>query len=96
MRRSGIRKAIGIKNAYISNELENIVQKLETSQGKVERSAVHHMILREKSFAQKEGRNPEYISPVLIDEVSTPLITITMNGINEIEHPDFWFHFRRP
>ena len=68
-----IKKATKIKEDYILKELNDSVKRLKRGEGEVVRSAVDHMIVREKSLAQKEGREPEYFSRIMIDEAGLPL-----------------------
>lgn len=63
--------ALRLKNAYVSAELQHAVEQLHESKGDdTGKSAVHHMVLREKSLAEKEKREPQYLSRVMMDEVS--------------------------
>ncbi|KAL7787156.1 cytochrome P450 [Trichoderma ceciliae] len=69
MRKPHVKKATRIKEDYFMKELKNAVSLLNDNDGGKEWSAVHHMILRERSFALKEGRQPEYFSRVMFDEI---------------------------
>jgi hypothetical protein len=72
--------ALRLKNAYISAELNYAVQQLQESKSDdTGKSAVHHMVLREKSLAEKEKREPQYLSRVMMDEVRGLLI---LHGLN--------------
>lgn len=75
-----LRRARKIKDAYILRELKRAVDHMrvlhEQSQSRVGdsgprvRSAVDHMVQRENQLAQKDGREPEYFSPIMMVEVS--------------------------
>lgn len=69
-RKPKVKKAVRIKEEYIMKELRAGVERLEKSSGRVIKSAVDQMILREKSLAGKDGRAPDYFSRVMVDEVS--------------------------
>ncbi|PTB66764.1 cytochrome P450 [Trichoderma citrinoviride] len=69
MRKPYVKRATRIKEEYFTRELKHAVSLLDDSDAGKEWSAVHHMILRERSFAQKEGRQPEYFSRVMFDEI---------------------------
>ncbi|RHZ57412.1 uncharacterized protein CDV56_107766 [Aspergillus thermomutatus] len=70
LRRPRYAHALRLKNAYISAELQHAVEQLQESKGDdTEKSAVHHMVLREKSLAEKEKREPQYLSRVMMDEL---------------------------
>ena len=74
--------ALRLKNAYISAELKYAVEQLQESKSDdTGKWAVHHMVLREKSLAEKEKRKPRYLSRVMNDEV---------RGLIDIA----WFEFR--
>lgn len=65
--------AAQLRDAYISGELKYAVDQLNDSSGDDSgKSAVHHMVLREKLLAEKEGREPQYLSKVMRDEVGNP------------------------
>lgn len=66
--------AAQLRDAFISGELKHAVDQLhESSSDDSGMSAVHHMVLREKFLAEKEGREPQYLSKVMRDEVRNPL-----------------------
>lgn len=77
MRKPSIKRATKVKEEYFLKELQYAVSQLSEKGGDREWSAIHHMILRERSFAQKEGRQPEYFSRVMFDEVSMLLSPFT-------------------
>lgn len=65
------RRANKIKEDFIKSALIDAVRALEkgASEDWV-KCAVDHMVCREKLLAAKDGRNPEYTSGTMIDEVS--------------------------
>jgi hypothetical protein len=70
-RKPKIVKAIKIKEEYIKTELKKGVERLlKNNAANAIQSAVDQMIIREKSLAEKDGREPNYFSRVMIDEVS--------------------------
>ncbi|KAJ5936912.1 cytochrome P450 monooxygenase [Penicillium verhagenii] len=69
VRRPKIRKAIQVKEEYIWQELSKGVERLQQGETSVIQSAVDQMIMREKSLAEKDGRQPDYFSRVMIDEI---------------------------
>ena len=71
MRKPRIKRATKIKEDYIMKELKDAVARLEGSEGEVVRSAVDHMLVRQKSLAEKHGRMPDYFSRIMIDEVGS-------------------------
>lgn len=64
-----IRRATKIKEDYIRKELTDAVERLEGGGEAVVKSAVDHLVLREKELAEKDGRAPAYFSRVMNDEV---------------------------
>ena len=74
MRKPRIKRATKIKEDYIMKELKDAVARLEGSKGNVVRSAVDHMIGREKGLAEKYERKPDYFSRIMIDEVSVSVV----------------------
>lgn len=71
-KRPEFRKAFSVKKAYVQEEIAKSLRRLEEN-GNDEKnalSAVDLMVLREKKLAENEGRNPNYFSPTMIDEVS--------------------------
>jgi hypothetical protein len=81
MRKAHIKRALKIKEDYFSQELKIAVERLED--GQVEQSAVNHVMMREKSLAEKEGRKPNYFSRVIMDEVSPIFYLRTLHNVNE-------------
>lgn len=65
------RQALKDRDEYIYDELKKAVTRMENKDLTV-RSAVDHMIQRETILAQKDGRAPKYLSPVMADEVRIP------------------------
>jgi hypothetical protein len=68
-RKPKISRASATKNHYVQRELENAAVRLQTEESHSVRSAVDHMVQREKKMAEKDGRTPDYVSPVMADEV---------------------------
>lgn len=70
--RPGVRRATKIKEKYVTKELRGAVKRLhEAGSGEdvVIKSAVDHLVMKERSFAEKEQRKPDYFSRIMIDEV---------------------------
>ncbi|KAH8682696.1 cytochrome P450 [Xylariales sp. PMI_506] len=67
--KSPLKPAIKLKNDCITRELELVAERVrnDSSEASV-RSAVEHMAHREKKLAEKDGRAPKYVSPVMLDE----------------------------
>ncbi|KAK7711053.1 hypothetical protein SLS63_012755 [Diaporthe eres] len=70
-RRPEFRKAFSVKKAYVQEEIAKSLRRLGENGNEEKRalSAVDLMVLREKKLAENEGRQPEYFSPTMIDEV---------------------------
>lgn len=64
-----IKRATKIKEDYIMKELRDAVERLEGGGEAVVKSAVDHLVLREKELADKDDRVPAYFSRVIVDEV---------------------------
>ncbi|KAJ6021663.1 cytochrome P450 monooxygenase [Penicillium herquei] len=69
VRRPKIRKAIQIKEKYMRHELSKGIKRLKESDAPVVQSAMDQMIVRENILAEKDGRQPDYFSRVMIDEI---------------------------
>ncbi|KAE8356996.1 cytochrome P450 monooxygenase [Aspergillus coremiiformis] len=69
LRRPKIKEAVKIKEEYIRQELENGVERLHQRRETAVESAVDQMIVRERSLAEKDGKQPDYFSRVMIDEI---------------------------
>lgn len=73
-------RAIRRKNAVIRQELvkaaEALDQDIAGQNDSRIRSAVDHIVDRERKHAQKEGRSADYVSPTLQDEVSIPRFSV--------------------
>lgn len=70
--RPGVRRATKIKEEYVTKELRGAVKRLHeagTGEDVVIKSAVDHLVMKERSFAEKEQRKPDYFSRIMIDEV---------------------------
>jgi hypothetical protein len=66
-----VRRARKLKEDCIMSELRNAVGRLGGNEKEVVKSAVDHMVFREKILAEKDGRAPNFFSRVMIDEVSS-------------------------
>lgn len=68
------RKSIGIRQATVKEQIRQAVDRLpEFGEGDAGvKSAIDMMMLRERQMAEKEGREPQYSSSTMIDEVSPP------------------------
>lgn len=64
-----IRRATKIKEQYITEELRDAIGRLDGVGEESVKSAVDYMVYREKALAEKEGRQPDYFSRVMMDEV---------------------------
>lgn len=74
LRKPASKKAYRIKEQFIKKELDKAVKRLEDGVEKPE-SAVDYIVTREKTMAERAGRKPNYLSRVIIDEVTTPAIS---------------------
>ncbi|KAI1869817.1 uncharacterized protein JN550_005407 [Neoarthrinium moseri] len=61
------RRALRMKNRILAQELQKAVERMGSAHSGA-RSAVEHMIERERKLAENDGRAPEYVSPVMVDE----------------------------
>ncbi|RYP39084.1 hypothetical protein DL767_002347 [Monosporascus sp. MG133] len=68
-RKPRIRRATKIKEDYITNELKDALGRLKGTEEDFVKSAVDHMVSREKVLAEKDGRAPNYFSRIMIDEI---------------------------
>jgi len=70
---SNFSKTWDTKNQFLEDEILKAVDRMaahgETSDESWVMSAVDHIVHRERSFAEKEGRKPAYWTPVIRDEV---------------------------
>ncbi|KAJ8109698.1 hypothetical protein ONZ43_g6062 [Nemania bipapillata] len=64
-----VRRATKLKEDCIVSELENAVGRLGGKEEEFVKSAVDHMVFREKTLASKDGRVPDFFSRVMIDEI---------------------------
>ncbi|KAK8033517.1 cytochrome P450 [Apiospora marii] len=69
MRKPRVKRATKIKEAALEKEVTAAVSRLADHKGGKVKSAVDHMVIREKALAEKEGRKPNYYSRVMMDEV---------------------------
>jgi hypothetical protein len=74
-----MRKAKNAKDDYIISELKKGIQRLEAGE-KAARCALDDMLQRELALAEKECRPPNYINRAMIDEVSTDVARVQLNG----------------
>ncbi|KAL3447616.1 cytochrome P450 monooxygenase [Aspergillus insuetus] len=73
-RKKGYREAQRLKDGYIRDHMARAVCRLEDSDreekpGNQSQSAVDLMVAREKQLAQQEGREPDYLSRIMSDEI---------------------------
>jgi hypothetical protein len=76
-RMPNLKRAIKTKKEFIERELDKAMQQQKTEK-KTEsrapvRSAVDLMVRKEKEMAEKGGREPQFLSPVMNDEVLIPI-----------------------
>ncbi|KAI8626380.1 cytochrome P450 [Xylariaceae sp. FL1651] len=64
-----VRRATKIKEGYITSELKDALGRLRGTEEEFVKSAVDHMVFREKVLAEKDGRSPNYFSRVMMDEI---------------------------
>lgn len=70
--RPGVRRATKIKEEYVTKELRGAVKRLHeagTGEDVLIKSAVGNLVMKERSFTEKEQRKPDYFSRIMIDEV---------------------------
>lgn len=82
-------RALRLRDAYISTEIKYAVSQLQASKtDDAGKSAVHNMVIREKSLAEKEGRAPQYLSKIMMSEVRRCLMPHNLN-FRLTSHPRF-------
>ncbi|WQF79480.1 Putative cytochrome P450 [Colletotrichum destructivum] len=69
-----LRRAIKDKRDFIVREIETALERQKTGKAETDkrapvRSAVDLMVRKEKELAEKGNRQPQYLSPVMIDEI---------------------------
>ncbi|KAI1375605.1 cytochrome P450 [Hypoxylon crocopeplum] len=64
-----IRRAYKIKEEYVKVEIRDALSRMKGTEDEFVKSAVDHMVFREKVLAEKDGRAPDYFSRVMMDEV---------------------------
>ncbi|KAL4767258.1 cytochrome P450 [Aspergillus nidulans var. acristatus] len=69
-RRHRVKDAIKVMEDNVQRELAKAVRKLHMSAETTPRSAVEHMVAHERELARKEGREPDYFSRVMVDEIA--------------------------
>lgn len=74
MRMPKLVKAKEIRDGAIRKEIRAAVERTQTHpDASAVRSAVEHMVRRETTLAEKEGRAPDFFSTIIFDEVSSHL-----------------------
>ncbi|OHE94327.1 cytochrome P450 [Colletotrichum orchidophilum] len=69
-RQPAVRRAVQIKNAFIREEISKALERTQNSkESKGLSSAVELMVLREKKLADNDGREPDFFSSMMMDEV---------------------------
>lgn len=91
--RSQLRKALKIKDAYIHNEISQALQHMDiekkiSDSGDKEvdprvRSAIDHMVQREKDLALKENREPQFFSSKMMVEVNSHSISTNCHALTQ-------------
>ncbi|CEJ86586.1 hypothetical protein VHEMI04148 [[Torrubiella] hemipterigena] len=66
------RKVTATKRKVIREQIRGALQRLDTPSES--RTAIEHMMLRERKAAEKQGRKPNYENPTLIDEIAGQFI----------------------
>ncbi|KAI0115384.1 cytochrome P450 [Daldinia grandis] len=70
--RPSFRKTLAAKDRFVMSQIDKSVKKMNangTADDSWVRSAVDHMILRETVLAEKSGREPQFFSPSMSDEI---------------------------
>lgn len=73
-RATRLRKAVAQKRDFILGHLDMSVKEMQKHGSDDEswvRSAVDHIVVRETKYAKKEGRQPDYTSEMILEEVRT-------------------------
>lgn len=68
-RRARLKWARKVMKNTVNCEIAKAVEKLHHNRETTPESAVEHMVAHERDLAKKEGRRPDYFSPVMVDEV---------------------------
>lgn len=74
-----LRKSLELKREFILGQLDQSVKEMDKHADDDEswiRSAVDHIVMREKKYAIKEGRKPDYTSDMILEEVGASLFFI--------------------
>ena len=70
LERTSLRKALAVKKRYMTEQLEKSVSRLRCDDDESwVRSALDHIVARERMAAEKEGRQPNYLAPEITVEV---------------------------
>ncbi|KAM7219797.1 Cytochrome P450 [Rhypophila decipiens] len=70
-RRTKLRRSLELKKRFILGQLDKAVKEMEKHNEDDEswiRSAVDHIVMRERKYAAKEGRKPDYASHMILEE----------------------------
>lgn len=70
LRQPRIKQAMKLKEDCIHQGIQDGIYRMNLPKGADMKSALDHMVQKEKSLAEKEGRGPDYFSRVMVDEVS--------------------------
>lgn len=68
-----LRNAFKVVRKVFTNEIKKALARMEDKRDTVMMSALDQMLSREKQYAEKYGKKPEYFHGRIIDEVSVPL-----------------------
>ncbi|KAL2851110.1 cytochrome P450 [Aspergillus pseudoustus] len=69
-RRERLKWARTVMADTVNREIAKAVEKLDRSREATPECAVEHMVAHERNLAMKEGRRPDYFSPVMVDEIT--------------------------
>ncbi|KAK0625503.1 cytochrome P450 monooxygenase [Bombardia bombarda] len=65
-----VKRATKIKEDAIKREVEDAIRRLNGATGEeFVKSAVDHMVFRERTLAEKDGRRPDFFSRIMMDEI---------------------------
>ncbi|KAF2251175.1 cytochrome P450 [Trematosphaeria pertusa] len=66
------KKVMTVKRKVVKEQVRGALRRLETTG--VTKTAIEHMLMREKKAAEKQGRKPDYESPILMEEIAGQFI----------------------
>ncbi|OJJ03892.1 hypothetical protein ASPVEDRAFT_43380 [Aspergillus versicolor CBS 583.65] len=69
-RRARLKWARKVMKNTVNCEIAKAVDRLHHNRETTPESAVEHMVAHERDLAKKEGRRPDYFSPVMVDEIT--------------------------